>query len=170
MINNRKYIFLNNNSIKENNNIYLILDIKYLNYIYIIQNNNIIYNINILNDIYIYFIKNNIYYLIFKIYKYIFNNIFNKIQYKKYQLVLNIIGINYKFYYLKEGNFLIFQLKYSHKIIIKLPNIVFCKLDINKNLIYLYSINIFILNSIGSLINSFQYINKYKELGIKKLI
>lgn len=168
MINNRKYIFLNNN-IKEGN-IYLILDIKYLNYIYIFKNNNKIYNINILNNIYIYFIKNNIYYFIFKMYKYIFSNIFNKIQYKKYQLILNIIGINYKFYYIKKGNFLIFQLKYSHKIIIKLPNIIFCELDINKNFIYLYSMDIFILNSIGDLINSFQYINKYKELGIKKLI
>nr|YP_008757396.1 large subunit ribosomal protein 6 [Leucocytozoon caulleryi]BAN94676.1 large subunit ribosomal protein 6 [Leucocytozoon caulleryi] len=157
---------LNNNFIP-----YLILDRKYFNFIYItiLYNNNNIYKyIYILNFIYIFFIKNSsliIYYLLPIKYKYIFllNNYINN---KLYELILNIIGVNYKFYYLLKYNILIFQLKYSHKIIIKLPILINCKININKNLIYLYSTDIIILKTIGKMISLLQRINKYKELGI----
>ncbi|KJP90328.1 ribosomal protein L6 (apicoplast) [Plasmodium fragile] len=102
-------------------------------------------------------------------YKHIFFNNIIKLQNEIYKLKLNIIGINYKFYYLEKYNLIIFKLKYNHKIIIKIPKIIYCKICINKNILYMYSINLFILYSIGNLINSFQYINKYKELGIKIL-
>ncbi|SCQ17337.1 apicoplast ribosomal protein L6, putative (apicoplast) [Plasmodium ovale] len=172
---NYKIIYINNNNIiKLNNNIniiyYLILDKKNFDYIYIYYNmniNKIIKFIYILNTIYIFFINNNIVYLLFKIYKHIF---YNNLKIKKYQINLNIIGINYKFYYIKKYNILIFKLKYNHKIIIKLPNLIFCEINISKNIICLYSLNLFLLNFISELINSFQYINKYKELGIKKVI
>ncbi|SBT79070.1 apicoplast ribosomal protein L6, putative (apicoplast) [Plasmodium ovale] len=176
---NSKIIYINN-IVELNNNIvyYLVLDKKNFDYIYIYYNiyinkiikfiNKIIKFIYILNTIYIFFINNNIFYLLFKIYKHMFYNNLKLI--KKYKINLNIIGINYKFYYLKKYNILIFKLKYNHKIIIKLPNLIFCEIYISKNMICLYSLNLFLLNFISELINSFQYINKYKELGIKKII
>ncbi|AFJ53998.1 ribosomal protein L26 (apicoplast) [Plasmodium vivax] len=173
MLNYKKYIFFYNNIINVKNNIYyLILDKKNFDYIYILYNiidNKIIRYIYILNIIYIYYIYNNLFYLLLKIYKHIF--FYNIIKQKNeiYKLKLNIIGINYKFYYLEKYNLIIFKLKYNHKIIIKIPKIIYCKIYINKNILCMYSGNLFILYSIGNLINSFQYINKYKELGIKIL-
>ncbi|VVF13542.1 apicoplast ribosomal protein L6 (apicoplast) [Hepatocystis sp. ex Piliocolobus tephrosceles] len=167
----KKYIFFNNNNYKNNIYYYLILDKKNFDYIYIVYNKKdkkIIKYIYILNDIYIFFVNNSIFYLLYKVYKYIFYNMYNNVNII-YKLNLNIIGINYKFYYLNKYKILIFKLKYSHKIIIKLPNLISCESYINKNIICLYSNNLSILNSIGELINSFQYINKYKELGIKKI-
>ncbi|CXH18272.1 apicoplast ribosomal protein L6 (apicoplast) [Plasmodium berghei] len=169
MLNYKKYIFFYNNNINKNNiYYYLVLDKKFFNYIYILynkKNKNIINYRYILNNIYILFFNNNLFYLLNKIYKYSFYNIYSVNN--NFKLILTVIGINYKFYYLKKYNILIFKLKYNHKIIIKLPNIVLCNIYINRNIIELYSYNLFILNSIGKLINSFQFINKYKELGIK---
>nr|BBB58168.1 large subunit ribosomal protein 6 [Plasmodium simiovale] len=173
MLNYKRYVFFYNNIININNNIYyLILDKKNFDYIYIlynIMNNKIIQYIYILNYIYIYYVYNNLFYLLLKMYKYIFFYDIIKQKNEIYKLRLSIIGINYKFYYLKRYNLIIFKLKYNHKIIIKIPKIIYCDIYVNKNILYMYSINLFVLYSISNLINSFQYINKYKELGIKIL-
>ncbi|GAW84752.1 large subunit ribosomal protein 6 (apicoplast) [Plasmodium gonderi] len=172
MLNYKKYNFFYNSIINfESNNIYyyLVLDKKNFDYIYVIYNmksNEIIKYIYILNVIYIFYMYKNIFYLLFKIYKHIFlHNI--KIKYERYKIILNIIGINYKLYYLNKYNLIIFKLKYNHKIIIKIPRLVYCKVD--KNLLFLFSVDLFILCYVSKLINSFQYINKYKDLGIKML-
>lgn len=148
-----------------------ILDLKtqiiYLNIIY-----NTIYQIILLSNKILNFPSFFYLYLFSKkkdiIYTY-YNNIKNKILYFyiKYQLLIEFIGIGYKF--LLKNKFLYFVLGYSHLIKIRLP--INCNIyinNINKVLILIH-LNKYILGNIFYIIKSCSKLNVYKGKGIKNI-